>query len=1466
MKPYAWLRFARLLISLSGAALLLMLILVSAGLASAPASAWSDPPRDPEIGAITLTSELVYDPAPGTLTRTVYFNNKRDGIITVTVALTGTPTLTLTGSAAFSNTVETVLTSTLAPFIGVVTYQVGTQHDTQPVWFTATNTHSLSAAVPITFVRDVTAPRGEIVQPVEGWVAVTPTLYVTGTAADAGAGIERVQVVTGVNGLAQVATYSPFAQTWSYTWTMPAEDGVAHRLLITITDFVGNVFTATRAITVDNVAPGGTVLFTSSLPVNQWVNAPALDVQWTGFTDGGAIAAYQYLLTNTSPVSLPLTGGVFTTATHVTQTLDEGHWYFHVAAHDVAGNWSVTQFAGPFLADKTPPTSVISSPVAGAVLTIAAGSPYSITGAANDTGGSGLQVVTVTVNSNVLCTRSAAPWECAWPITGVDSTTFTLQSRARDNAGNLQVAPYSVNVRVDTVAPAAAVPAVAGAPWSPTTTLTFTWPASSDAAGIGQYELRITDTTASLPHTIVTTATHYISPTATEGHMYQAALRAMDRNGNVGMWSSPSVVITPDLTNPIVSYGAPPIPLATGSVYVVGTSFYYTSSNLNSATIQVTATDNLSLTQVTASPAPSGWYGPIAVPMTPPTWRFLYGQNNVNVNPSGVLTVTGQDAAGRTATRIFTYTFDNAPPAAVIVNAPTYFSATTGSIAVTCLATDTLSGIKQVQAYYRRDGEGWTPGPLKSYSLYARTVSDTLSVPVSSLPGDGRYEWRAVAADNLNNTPGAPVGEGDRVTFYDTTPPTATVEAPLVAGDAPITLSWTVSDATAGVSAAVLWVKPPGGVWSRTLYSDTSGAVSGTFAYVPTAGDGIYYFYVRAVDLAGNAMPEPTAAQAQTVYGSAPPDTQAWVPGLYANYTPITVTWRATSTAANLQAVTLCVSTTLTGWQATSYVYSGTMTNTASGQFFYAPAEDGRYYFAAETEAGKKRNCPTSGPGSTSILYDTYITAPVTLAITPSRWSRVKAFTVTWSKPSDLSGIKGAYYAIGVPPTHNRDGTFVFALNFAVTAPGQGRHPVYLWLEDNAGNIHYPFSRTVDLRFDSEPPSTPVITAPARSASPTFNVAWWSHDATSGVISYTLEYSSSKQAGWQLATSGPTTQTQWTAPFTDTLYTLRVTAYDAAGNSAQATRTIYVGRFKLFLPMTLRDYPPRWQAGSGMSENTKVYALAACTGIFSKTVYVGTLDHGVYKSTDAGKTWLSTGDPMTVYGIAAAASCTTVYAATFGQGVYKSTDGSTWNIASEGLTGFALYVYGITLNPSNNNEIYIGTANGVYKSTDAGHNWTQQGLGSLYIFGVSVDPQQPQTIYAATYNNGVYKSTDGGASWTPAGLSGTTVYIVLVDPRNSQHLLAATMNGLQRSTNGGQTWAQVGPATKALWVTADRYHNQFLVGYDGQGVWRSADGQTWTALDYGLSGAARTVNVVETGEQYLYAGTNDRVWRYPRTP
>lgn len=246
----------RLLPSLAAAVLLLLLVLAGAQMSSPVAAApdvrplnWKNPPGDPEIGAITLTADIaLYDTAPEGLTRTVYFNNKSAGMITVTAAVTGTPTLTLTGGIAFEKATETRVTSGHAPFEGVITYMVQTGHGTQPgVLFTATTTRSV-VSVPITFVQDITAPVVAVSTTASHLATTTFPLYWSAQDSPLGSGV-RDYVVSyyTATGLAGWHVLQSGGLTSSLLFSA-VDDKVSYTFVVTAHDQVGNASGATWSV------------------------------------------------------------------------------------------------------------------------------------------------------------------------------------------------------------------------------------------------------------------------------------------------------------------------------------------------------------------------------------------------------------------------------------------------------------------------------------------------------------------------------------------------------------------------------------------------------------------------------------------------------------------------------------------------------------------------------------------------------------------------------------------------------------------------------------------------------------------------------------------------------------------------------------------------------------------------------------------------------------------------------------------------------------------------------------------------------------------------------------------------------------------------------------------------------------------------------------------------------------------
>lgn len=203
----------------------------------------------------------------------------------------------------------------------------------------------------------------------------------------------------------------------------------------------------------------------------------------------------------------------------------------------------------------------------------------------------------------------------------------------------------------------------------------------------------------------------------------------------------------------------------------------------------------------------------------------------------------------------------------------------------------------------------------------------------------------------------------------------------------------------------------------------------------------------------------------------------------------------------------------------------------------------------------------------------------------------------------------------------------------------------------------------------------------------------------------------------------------------------------------------------------------------------------------TQTVYVGTRDAGVFKTTDGGQSWQPARAGLTFYPIRSLQvdpqNPNILYAGTDYDGIWKSTDGGeSWSKSSNGLDE-SLIVFQIVFDPQDTDTLYAGLAGGyglcignIYKSEDGGATWAMKDNGiprysethTNGIFSLAIDTANSALLYAGTNFDGVFKSTDGGETWTTlnAGLpfrSGSTEYresvnALAVDPHHANRLSA----------------------------------------------------------------------------------------------
>lgn len=241
-------------------------------------------------------------------------------------------------------------------------------------------------------------------------------------------------------------------------------------------------------------------------------------------------------------------------------------------------------------------------------------------------------------------------------------------------------------------------------------------------------------------------------------------------------------------------------------------------------------------------------------------------------------------------------------------------------------------------------------------------------------------------------------------------------------------------------------------------------------------------------------------------------------------------------------------------------------------------------------------------------------------------------------------------------------------------------------------------------------------------------------------------------------------------------------------------------------------------------------------------VYAGFSTGGVFKSFDAGNTWLPVFDEQAV-----------------------------------------LTVGDIAIDPTNSNVVYVGTGEangghnnfpggGVFKSTDAGATWIFLGLeGTTSIGRIVINPQNTDILYLASVGSyfspnperGIYKSTDAGLTWENSlFVSDTTGFVdLIIDPNNPDRLMATAWERVRRpnsshlfgpssaiykTTNGGNNWTKIINATLPNAASTnvgriglaihknnpDIVYSLFTDGYSIISLYRSTDfGISWTDMD-----------------------------------
>ena len=220
-----------------------------------------------------------------------------------------------------------------------------------------------------------------------------------------------------------------------------------------------------------------------------------------------------------------------------------------------------------------------------------------------------------------------------------------------------------------------------------------------------------------------------------------------------------------------------------------------------------------------------------------------------------------------------------------------------------------------------------------------------------------------------------------------------------------------------------------------------------------------------------------------------------------------------------------------------------------------------------------------------------------------------------------------------------------------------------------------------------------------------------------------------------------------------------------------------------------------------------------------------------------------------------------VIVGTIGQGIWRSLDrGENWERVIPPRSPFPLEckVRALAVHPKNPYTVYAGADDGFYASYDSGASWEKVSSPeqNLNIWSLTIDEENPETIFAGTRPAALYRSTDSGRVWeqlpvdvvVQSHIGTSRVTTIAIDPNDHQIIWAGVeVGGIYSSHDGGDSWIRVGEVATirrddvslhplaTTGITDPDIHQILFVGGDSKRIFVSTPEEIFISSDGGES-------------------------------